>query len=672
MTSTPRLALALLLTIAAAIGGCEGPTGPQGPVGEGPGALSDPAIIPKVVYTFPSSGLDGPYSEFYVRECPESQGCDNYAVIRLRFNKYMDAASLRAATRLTSSDGEVTLGREGLQPLGGDIWLVHPSTTGGTRIAGFMPIGQRFSLTVDTTARDVNGNRLAAPYTLAFTPEPSFRVVAHEPADGAFLGRRETSIQLAFNGWLDSSILSAIHIDPAPLAPFSWSLSGFQGMVGGYFRLEGSTRYTVTVDTNASDVRGNRLTSPFRFSFTSVPFSVQDISPDDGATNVSISSNISISFSEPIDTSTVWGAVRLSPPVVVEINYAYERYLNLHIREDLLPETHYTITIDSTLRSQSGGGLQGGFSSSFTTAPLPPLAVSYTSPADGQSGVNGAQGFYVSFNQEIDTATAPTAFHLAPGRPGRLRYGSLRRSFTFYPDLPLTAGQAFVATIDTTLRSAAGGRLPEPVRVSFTVQPLKVSWILPYDGRPDVPPAYPLQVWFRASVDTLTIPGAVRLDPPIAGSFRVSDGGFRFDPDDVWSGGVRYTVTIDTSLTALGGGRLEEAFTSSFTAAPFGVLQHIPPDGADIVPVNAPVWVYCNDGIDSSSAKAAFAMADSAGNAVTGWFGFSASVTDQFGFRPDESLTPGAWYDVTIGAALRSLRGHAIETPVHFRFRTAP
>ncbi|HLF13356.1 MAG TPA: Ig-like domain-containing protein [Bacteroidota bacterium] len=661
--------LAILAAGLLALAGCEGPTGPRG---AGPGSLTDPSIMPRVVYSYPPAGGEWPFTELYRVDCGDyGYDCVERPAFQLRFNKIMDVPSVRRAVRVSASHGNAGVAPGNIASIGGDIFIVHPVDSNGYVLRGFLAIGERYTLTVDSTAQDVNGNQLAAPFALAFTPEPHFRVVRTTPPDGASLGDHWATLRITFNGRVDSSVLGAVRIAP-PVPEPAWFVWWNSNWIQTTIQLRGSTTYTVTVDSTAADVAGHRLSAPFRWSFTSAPFTVTGIYPENGAMNVSHFTNIQIGFSEPIDTATLRRALAFTPP----LGYGFYSYDGLGVivypRKPLEPSTTYLVTIDSTLMSAAGSRLAGGFLSRFTTGPLPRFAVEYTEPPDGSTDEHSWTLIRVTMNQPVDTASVPGAFILDPPVPGSFVLYSGTNTIVFVPGRQYGMGVTVRVTVDSTLRSVTGHALGEQYRFSFTTRRLAVTSVLPPDGRTDVAPSYPLTVGFTGTIDTGSLAGAFRFDPPAPGSFTSDRYQVRFVPANGWIPETTYTIRIDTTLAAEGGGRLLAPFTSTFRTAPFRVLQYSPPDGVVNVPVNYHVMVYCNDAVDTVSVRSSFAMTDSAGSAVEGWFEFWDTYPVQFGFHPSWLLAPGTRYTVSITTGFRSAHGYAIKSPLVFSFRTAP
>ncbi len=663
----PGIFAALLLAgLAAIVAGCEGPPGPPG---EGPESLSDPSVLPRVIYTYPPAGVGGPYAELYVVNCGGTS-CIAVPRFQVRFNKIMNGSSARNAIGVAGPDGNLVVGPAEVFPVGGDIFLINPVDGYGQPYRGYLPIGAEYRLSVDTTVKDINGNALRSPFTMSFVPEPAFRVVRTHPENGSYSPDLQEILILYFNSRIDTSIMKSVRAIPP--VEIDWRL-GWEGTsLISNVRLAGSTTYTVVIDTPAADAAGHPLPLPYSFSFASRPFSVQYVYPADGQRNVSPEEIIEATFSEQIDSATIEGSFHISPPVDGYMYLNYRQYLSFHPRVPLEPSTTYTIQIDTTLRSATGVPLPRPFRSTFTTAPPPQFQVNYTSPADGETGVYSAQSIRISTNQAIDTATVAGAFHIDPPVAGRFTFQAGVYYFYFDPAPGYPTGGLISVTIDTSLTSASGQRSTASYAFSFRVRPLAVDWVFPQDGRDDVAPADPLRLRFNGPVDSGSLAAALTIDPPTPGRLVSDPYSFRFDPANVWIPETTYTVRIDTTLTAAGGGRLPEVFVSTFRTAPFKILQYSPPNGIVNHPVNFPVWVYCNDGIDTGSVRTSFSMTDSAGGAVAGRLLFSDSYPEQFGFLPYENLPHGAFYAVTITTGFRSVHGYPIASPLSISFRTAP
>ena len=145
--------------------------------------------------------------------------------------------------------------------------------------------------------------------------------------------------------------------------------------------LSPSTTYTVHLSGAITDLFGNPL-APVSWSFTTAapapdtaPPTVIAISPADAATNISATTAISATFSEPIDSATVTGAsftlTSASGAVAATITYDIAtRTATLQPHAPLAAGTTYTARI-AGVSDMAGNELADAASWSFTTAAAP-------------------------------------------------------------------------------------------------------------------------------------------------------------------------------------------------------------------------------------------------------------------------------------------------------------
>lgn len=380
---------------------CEGPTGPPGPPGPGWESLTDPNIKPKVFYTYPPINSTGPYEDLYLLRCGW-EFCYYISQFQARFNKIMDVSSVRRAVKISSPLGDIRSDTNYIVTVGGDVFLINATDSNGYSFNYKFKIGQQYQLSVDSTAKDINGNFLRPGFSMIFIPEPYFRVQRIEPKNGATEVPYYSWIYIYFNSHVDTSIFSKIHISPDIAG--QWRLSYNSSDV--YYEqsvLGKQTTYTITIDSSAHDRYGNRLPYPFTSTFSTAPFKVAGTSPPDGGTNVSLNSSLNIYCNALIDTGTVCSAFRVNPPTAGYFSmYDGGSYFSFIPFNELLPDTTYTVIIDTTLQAKNGTRLSAPYQFSFRTTSF---QVAYTYPSNGQTNVSLYYNIEVYFTASIDTGT---------------------------------------------------------------------------------------------------------------------------------------------------------------------------------------------------------------------------------------------------------------------------
>ncbi len=437
---------------------CKGPEGPMGPTGPS-GSLNDPAVMPEVIYTFPPANSQGPYEVVY----PPS------FVIQLRFNKVMDITTIKHGVHVSAPNTGVRLDTTFLYTFGGDLfWLYMIDTAAGY---AQWKIGKTYTLTVDTTVKDIHGNHIQPVYSMTFTPEPYFRVAQVAPANGRQDVPIDASIGLAFNSIVDTSILR--HLQISPNIAGSWYLDPATAYYEFAYDtlMHHQTLYTITVTGGAHDTAGNQLREPFTSTFRTVAFKVSATSPSANATKVPLFTPVEIGFSAPIDTGTVRSAFLISPAVSGSLGLNYRSsYFTFYPIAGLDVGTQYTVTIASSLRSMRGDRMDAPYSFSFTTVPF---AITDCIPADGDSDVFVYPTINVYANSIIDTSTIRTAFSVQDSAgvpvPGTLGIMYQYAQFYWFPVTYLSNGKSYTIRISTALRAKSGAYLETPFVARFRV-----------------------------------------------------------------------------------------------------------------------------------------------------------------------------------------------------------
>ena len=223
----------------------------------------------------------------------------------------------------------------------------------------------------------------------------------------------------------------------------------------------------MTVNTTAHDKYGNYLSQQYMSSFTTSPFRVSGTYPQNGRTDVSLSTSISVAFTSRIDTGSVRSAFQITPATsgsfyLYDGNTSFEFYPS----GGLLADTMYTVTIDTSVRSKDGTKLSSPYVFSFRTVPF---TVTYTFPYNGQTGISRyPYSIEVGFSAPIDTGSVRSAFSI-PGVSGYFSFYDGGNYFYYYPtNTPLLANTIYTATISTAMRSKGGARLKAPYTFSFT------------------------------------------------------------------------------------------------------------------------------------------------------------------------------------------------------------
>lgn len=240
---------AMALVAIAAIAGCSDDDSPT----------SAMDVDVAVVWSSPKDGQVGNFPASAGANVMTTQG------IQVRFNQVMDITTLDEAVDLRPAQGDsgVTV-RRMLAVIGGDLLVVQPSQP--------FDIGAEYTLEITTGALAEDGRPLAEPFSMSFLPEPQFELESTFPVDGAISVRTSFFwISLVFNAPADPrAVRSALTISPE-VPGLTLGVSSTGNMIGFYstssVALQPNTEYTITIDAEAADLKGNRLPEAQSFSF---------------------------------------------------------------------------------------------------------------------------------------------------------------------------------------------------------------------------------------------------------------------------------------------------------------------------------------------------------------------------------------------------------------------
>jgi hypothetical protein len=146
--------------------------------------------------------------------------------------------------------------------------------------------------------------------------------------------------------------------------------------------LENATVYTATVTTGAQDLAGNALAANYTFSFTTVDAPDTDLptavstAPIALATGIAVNSSVSVTFSEPMNPSTIntstFTLMNGTTPVAGTVVYSGNT-ATFTPSVNLEGSTTYTATVTTGAEDLAGNALATDLVWTFTTESLVPL-----------------------------------------------------------------------------------------------------------------------------------------------------------------------------------------------------------------------------------------------------------------------------------------------------------
>ena len=573
--------------------------------------LAGNALSPVFTSSFTLRDEEGPH----VTATTPANGAGNVSStapnISITFNEALDATTVNSNTitlRLSSS-GEFVPGTV--------------AYVAATRTATFTPTnaltqGVNYTVTAASSIKDVAGNALGADFQFTFSTGDTsapFLILA-TPANLTTGVATNTTVKAAFNEAMNPTTIST--------TTFTVRVGGLNGtLVPGTVTydvptatatftpstaLASNTAYFATVTTGAKDLAGNALaasTVPNPWTFTtadnSAP-SVIAVLPANGATGVPTSTGVTLTFSEPLDATTVNGTTitlkntATSSVIAGVVGYtAGSTLVTFTPNVPLANGTGYTVTVSTGVTDVAGNALVAPFTSTFTTQPAldntAPTIVS-VSPANGTTAPPNTK-VYVTFSEPMDPTTinnTTTNVTLkvtssSAAVPGTVTYNAAQNMAIFSPTSALAPSTGYTLTVTTGVKDVAGnalaaGTVPNPSTFTTTagadaVAPT-VTAVSPTNGASGVAVNSAVAVTFSEAMDPTTINGTTftvkvtSSSAAVAGSISYNSTTHvaTFTPTTSLTVGTGYTVTVTIGVKDLAQNAMAAQFTSTFTTAP--------------------------------------------------------------------------------------------------------
>jgi hypothetical protein len=401
------------------------------------------------------------------------------ATLRVEFSEAMDPSTIQTESfTLSSAAG----------PAGGSV-SYSGTTAVFTPASPLMPM-TTYTAQIGTSARDLAGNALEAPFAWSFTTGAAPDTT---PPNVTTTTPPKDATRVAVNTPITATFSEAM--DPASLNESTFTLSAGASAVAGVVTTTGltatflpvaplayGTAYTATITTGGKDLAGNALPAPYVWTFNTAtapdltPPTVLSTSPTDTASGVAVDAAVRATFSEAMDPSSLGAdTFTLTGPgglVAASVNTSGSM-ATLTPSAVLAYGTTYTALIATGARDLAGNPLGTSYRWSFTTVPMPdttPPALVSSSPLQNALEVPLSSLIRATFSEPLDPATVTTATFVV-NRGGQPIAGSVTvsaQTATFTPAARLSPNTSYVATVQGAVKDLAGNALGADASWSFT------------------------------------------------------------------------------------------------------------------------------------------------------------------------------------------------------------
>jgi hypothetical protein len=321
------------------------------------------------------------------------------------------------------------------------------------------------------------------------------QVIETQPLDGSQNIELDIPIRASFNTAIDTSTINEttfIIRDDTTVITGSFSFSDSIITFIPSQEFDRSKVITTTLSSEIADTQGNRMSQEYMWNFTTRPLTVEErtppsvtvTNPQNGATDIDFSTNITAKFSKKLNPKTINGSTFYlkndnGSIVSGSVSYADSTATAKFNPSGLLQDgIEYTATITVDIEDLFEHSLEQNYSWTFTTKEIdrtPPRVIS-TNPQDNDENVDDDIQITATFSESMDPATINNeTFVLYENRStgflqisGSVDYAN--NTARFIPDEDLRDREYYIAIISASVTDLAGNTLGERYRWNFVTE----------------------------------------------------------------------------------------------------------------------------------------------------------------------------------------------------------
>ncbi len=533
----------------------------------------------------------------------DAQNIPMNSAITATFSEEIDPSTVNTATFLLE-DGNTVI--NGSVSYSGMTAVFTPSES--------LEMGTVYLATVTNGVQDTAGNPLTEDYTWNFNTENTEEEETDTvPPTISATNPDDTNDNVAVDVTLSATFSEPMNA--STISETSFTLSDGENSVNGVVEYSGNSAtfnpdgnlvngstYTATITTGVQDTAGNSMAENYSWSFTTeeaeetdtTPPTVNATDPEDNEVNMPVNSEISATFSEPVNASTITAntfTLSLDGDPVPGSVTSSGNSATFNPDEELENGTIYTATITTGVQDTAGNSMTENYTWNFTTeeaeeTDIEAPEISSTSPADNDDNVAVDVTLSATFSEPMNASSiSETTFTLSDGENsvnGIVEY--FENNATFDPDGDLENGTTYTATITTGAEDLAGNPLSVNYQWSFTteeaepegdVTPPQVTGTTPDNDDNNVGTDIEITANFSESLDPASVNDntfvvqrqILLLQIRISGTVSYSGTTATFTPDENLINDSDYTVTLTTGITDLAGNDLPNDYEWSFETA---------------------------------------------------------------------------------------------------------
>jgi len=527
--------------------------------------------------------------------------------ISISFSNKMNKSATEAAISMSSGSGAIS--------------LTNFSWSNGDMTVTFEPANSlssttKYTVIVSIDANDVLENYLSKPYQISFTTEDTIppKITLTSPYHGSTEVKMDSEIIVTFNEPMNISSISYL----CSPDPGGWSvLWNFENSEATFSHTNFSslTSYTFRI-TGAQDVAGNYLTFwwyiPNPWTFTTkdvIGPEITTTTPSNGTTGVLLNTDIVVTFSEQMNTTTVTFSCKPDPGGWVTYWSNNDRTVT-YSHNDFIGQTIYTFQITAG-RDTTGNSLNPSIKNpwSFKTRDTTPPTITATSPKNQAHSIATNAEIKVTFSEAMENTSVSYVCNPNPGSWSAV-WNKANTEVTFTHNLfnqntnytfQITGGR------DLEGNNLITGSVPNPWWfTTLDFEAPKIISAMPINGSIDVELDVKIIVKFSERMNSVTVGYTCTPNPGGWSEDWNSDNSKVTYSHDSFNSSTNYTFKItsgkDLSGNSLVTGNIPHIWTfSTKDAKAPKIISLSPSDNSVEVDLNANVVVTFDESMDRST-----------------------------------------------------------------------
>jgi hypothetical protein len=474
--------------------------------------------------------------------------------------------------------------------------------------------------------------------------------------------------------------------------------------------LPGNTLCTATIAGSVADTTGNTISNPYVWSFSTgatpemIPPTVSSTAPTRGATNVAVDRRMVVSFSEPMNPTTIIPAnFSLICPTGTVIPSAVD-YTVVGSVATLTPSRNLpfssacSVSVSTGVKDVAGNAMATAYSWNFSTSAAPDTlapTVNSTLPRSNALLVPVNSLISATFSEPMTPLTI-TASNFTVDCPstatvaGTVGYAVNGNVATFTPNANLPGNTICRATISTGVKDLAGLSMAANYVWNFTTGPTPdlipptISTTVPARNATAVRINTLISASFSEPMNPLTITTAnfsvvCPSGTPVTGlvAYAVDGNVATFTPASTLPPSTTCRATVANGVKDVAGNSMLANYTWDFqtgltpdTTAPTVTLT-VPLANATNVALNSLITARFSESMDplTITNPQAFLVVCPIGTAVTGIVSYAVSSSTAT-FTPGSPLPASTLCRATVNNTVKDTAGNSMTNVYNWNFTT--